>query len=344
MNYKIDVTEEEILEAIDKVVKKTMTMDMTWNWHCGVAYYGIAKAWEVTGKGEYMDMVQKVVDEYIELGLPKLNVNACAMGHVLISLYEYTKDEKYWNIALEKMNYLRNDALRFGDNVFQHTVSDKNDFPGQAWADTLFMAGYFLLRMGRKLNDEEIIKDALNQYYWHIQYLQDEKSSLFFHGYNDMDKSHMSGVHWGRANAWAAYTMAEARYLVNYLYPEFMEIDCSLRDQLSALKRIQTENGLWRTVLDDGISYEEVSASAGIGAAMTLYGNPLFTKSINAALKGLLANIDEDGKVMNVSGGTAVMNTVEDYRNIPKKYIQGYGQGLALAFLAALLRKEVVHD
>ena len=42
-----------------------------------------------------------------------------------------------------------------------------------------------------------------------------------------------------------------------YLYPQCMEIECSLRDQLAALKFLQSENGLWRTILNDKTSYEE---------------------------------------------------------------------------------------
>ena len=108
-------------------------------------------------------------------------------------------------------------------------------------------------------------------------------------------------------------------------------------EQLAALKVYQTENGLWRTVVDDPESYEEISASAGIAAAMLTRGNPLHSKYINKAIKGLLANVSEDGKVMNVSGGTAVMRDKEGYRGIPKAYIQGWGQGLALSFFATLL-------
>ena len=56
-----------------------------------------------------------------------------------------------------------------------------------------------------------------------------------------------------------------------------------------------------------------------------------------STIKGLLENVSEDGKVMNVSGGTAVMRDKEGYRGIPKAYIQGWGQGLALAFFSTLL-------
>ncbi|MCX7657879.1 MAG: glycoside hydrolase 105 family protein, partial [Oscillospiraceae bacterium] len=46
-------------------------------------------------------------------------------------------------------------------------------------------------------------------------------------------------------------------------------------------------------------------------------------------------NIADDGRVLNVSAGTAVMKTREDYRSVPKTWTQGWGQGLALAFLSA---------
>ena len=36
---KISFDKDEILSAIDRVAKKTMTMDLTWDWPCGVAYY-----------------------------------------------------------------------------------------------------------------------------------------------------------------------------------------------------------------------------------------------------------------------------------------------------------------
>ena len=336
---KINFDRQHLLDVLDSVSTKTMTMDLTWDWPCGVAYYGITKAYEATGKQEYIDWLAGWTDEYIALGLPGWNVNACAMGHMLITLYEVTGQEKYWDIVMEKVDYLRTRALRFGDSVLQHTVSSKNDFPEQCWADTLFMAAYFLLRVGVKLKDEDIINDALKQYYWHIKYLQEPASGLWFHGYSNVQKSHMSGIHWGRANAWGAYTMSGVKKLLSdwYLYPACMDIECSLRDQLASVKLLQTENGLWRTVLDDPQSYEEVSASCGIAAAMINNGNPLHTKYVQKALSGVLDNITEDGRVLNVSGGTAVMKDLEGYRNVPRSWTQGWGQGLALAFLAALL-------
>ena len=164
---KVSFDNEEILSAIDRVAKKTMTMDLTWDWPCGVAYYGLAEAYKATGKTEYMEFLKNWVDEYIEMGLPSWNVNTCAMGHCLITLYEYTGDKKYWDLVMSKIDYLRNDALRFGDHVLQHTVSSNNDFPEQCWADTLFMAAFLMLRVGSKLrmlNPDDPKDGALMEY------------------------------------------------------------------------------------------------------------------------------------------------------------------------------------
>ncbi|MBQ9119586.1 MAG: glycoside hydrolase family 88 protein [Lachnospiraceae bacterium] len=336
----LDFDKKEIEQVIDKIVKKTMNMDLTWDWPCGVAYYGISEAYEKTKKEEYLTLLKDRVDELIDLGLPKVwTVNACAMGHCLLSLYNATGEQKYMDILMTKIAYIRNDALRFGDNVLQHTVSANNDFPEQAWADTLFMAAFLLLRVGVKLKDKDMIDDALNQWYWHIKYLQNPGNGFYYHGYNNITGDHMSGIYWARANAWAAYTMSKVGGILPecYLYPKYMDVAGSLNEQLAVLKTVQTENGLWRTVLDDPEAYEEISASAGIAAAMLERGNPLHTKYLNKSIKGLLANVSEDGKVMNVSGGTAVMNDKESYRAISKDWIQGWGQGLALAFFSTLL-------
>lgn len=333
----LEYDKKQIEELIDRIVERTMRMDMTWEWPCGVAYYGISKAYEATGNKEYLNVMKERVDKLIELGLPKeWTVNACAMGHCLLTIYEATGDEAYLDILKSKIEYLKNDAIRFGKHVLQHTVSANNDFPEQCWADTLFMAALLMLRAGVAFDDKELINDALNNYYWHIQYLQNEDTGLWYHGWDNIAGNHMSGFYWGRANCWASYTMSQVGRLLPeaYLYPEFLEIVGSLNEQLSSLKLLQTENGLWRTILDDEDSYEEVSASCGIAAAMIEKGNPLYTEYINRSIKGIIGNVSADGRVMNVSGGTAVMKDREGYRNISKKWIQGWGQGMALVFLA----------
>ena len=73
---------------------------------------------------------------------------------------------------------------------------------------------------------------------------------------------------------------------------------------------------------------------------MVLKKNPLHIRYVNRFIQGIGEEISPDGRVLHVSGGTAVMKDREGYRNISRDWIQGWGQGLALAFFAALLEAD----
>ena len=117
---KLHYDEAKITDAMDRILERTKRMDLSWDWPCGVAYYGLAEAYEATKNKAYLDFLKERVDELMELGLPVLTVNTCAMGHCLITLYEATGEEKYMDIIRLKIQYLTEEALRFGDHVLQH--------------------------------------------------------------------------------------------------------------------------------------------------------------------------------------------------------------------------------
>ncbi len=331
--------ESSILDAIDAVVKKTFQMDFNWDWPGGVAFYGVAEAYEVTGKEEYLNLLKDWMDERLEDGLPKLSVNGVSMGHALLSLYAGTNDQRYLDTAIQLAEYLRNDAERFGDGILQHTVNSTTYvFHEQAWVDTMMMAGLFLLRIGKLTDNKEYFDDGLKQFHGHEELLQDPVTDLYYHGWDNIAKNHMSSIYWGRGNGWAALTMARALELIEVTHPSFMVIDGSLRDQLSALARLQDEeSGLWHTVLTDSTSYLEVSGSCGIAAALLSRGS-LYNKYTQKSITSILEHITEDGKVLNVSAGTAVMDDADGYKAVPFKRIHGWGQGLALVYLSQLIK------
>ncbi|MGO4544801.1 glycoside hydrolase family 88 protein [Paenibacillus sp. 2TAB23] len=334
---QLQFDENHIREVIDRVVERTFRMDFSWDWPGGVAFYGVAEAYEATGNKRYRTLLQAWVDEKLEDGLPKLSVNGVSIGHALISLYKATDNEKYLEVAIQMAEYLKNDAVRFADGVFQHTVnSESYNFPEQAWVDTMMMAGYFLVRMGHLLDRADYLEDGLKQYHGHEHFLQDPVSNLYYHGWDHIAQNHMSSIFWARGNSWAALTMAKALPHIAVQHPSFMIIEGSMRDQLSTLVRLQAENGLWHTVLNDETSYHETSGSAGIATGLFAFGT-LYNKYIQRSIEGILSQITEDGSVMNVSAGTAVMNDQQGYRDVAHKRVQGWGQGLTLAFLAELL-------
>lgn len=331
--------EQIIRETIDRVVERTFQMDFNWDWPGGVAFYGVTEAYEATGNSAYLERLQAWVDEQLEDGLPQLTINAVSVGHSLLTLAQATGEARYMDVALEMAEFLRKDAVRFADGIFQHTVnSAAYQFPQQAWVDTMFMAGYFLVRIGAAAGRDDYLEDGLKQYHGHEQLLQHPVTNLYYHGWDHIGQNHMSAIYWARGNSWAALTMARALAVVPVTHPSFMIIEGSLRDQLSALVRLQDESGLWHTVLDDPDSYLETSGSAGIAAAL-LGSGKMYNKYVSKAIVGILPRIGADGSVGGVSAGTAVMNDAEGYRGVPNKRVQGWGQGLALVFLASLLNR-----
>lgn len=199
------------------------------------------------------------------------------------------------------------------------------------------MAGYFLLRIGILLEREDYFEDGLRQYHCHENHLQDPVTNLYYHGWDHIAGNHMSGVFWARGNAWAALTMARALELVPVTPPSFMIIEGSLRDQLSSLVHLQDESGLWHTITTDPESPLETSGCAGIAAALLTKGR-IYNKFTQKSIDGMLVKIPEDGTVTGVSTGTAVMKDTAGYKGVPDKRIQGWGQGLTLAFLSEVLK------
>lgn len=331
------VDEQHIQALIKRVVDRTFQMDFSWDWPGGVAFYGVCEAYRATGNIEYLEPLKAWVDENMEDGLPKLSVNGVSIGHSLLTLYEVYKEEQYINTAQEMAEFLTHEAVRFGDGVFQHTVnSETYNFPEQAWVDTMFMAGYFLLRIGVLLNREDYFEDGLRQYHGHENCLQDPITNLYYHGWDNISGNHMSGVFWARGNAWAALTMARALELIPVTHPSFMIIEGSLRDQLSSLVRLQDESGLWHTITTDPESPLETSGSAGIAAALLTKGR-IYNKYTQKAIHGIISKITDEGTVTGVSAGTAVMKDSAGYKAVPDKRIQGWGQGLTLTFLSEVL-------
>jgi len=61
--------------------------------------------------------------------------------------------------------------------------------------------------------------------------------------------------------------------------------------------------------------------------------------TVERALEGVLQNVDADGAVTSVSGGTPIMNTIEDYNRL-SRYPTLYGQGLTLMLLTEYLQQK----
>ena len=186
------------------------------------------------------------------------------------------------------------------------------------WIDTLFMTVLFLNKMGQKYNRQDWINESIHQVLMHIKYLCDNKTGLFYHGWTFNEMNNFGGVKEIIIDAYKAQT--------------------------AALKKLQSKSGLWHTVLTDSSSYEEVSGSAAITAGI-LKGirmgilDDSYIDVADKAINAILKNIDSDGTVLNVSGGTGMGYDAEHYKNILIAPM-AYGQSLTILALVEALQND----
>lgn len=213
-------------------------------------------------------------------------------------------------------------------------------WPGGVWADTVFMAGSFLLHAGRLLDRDDLVTEAVRQWIAHAEVLQHPGNGLFAHG-----SHHGETVwsFWGRANAWIALAGVELVEL-EASRPGVDEIRDRLRLQLHSLTERQPEHGVWDVLVDgqpENRGILETSAAAGIGAAMLrtsacVPDDAVLRNAGSLAIRGALAYLDA-GMLTRVSAGTVLQLVPFGYSVIRDDRPQLWGQGLALHALAAAL-------
>lgn len=323
-----------------------------WDWPQGVGLYGLLKVMKAKGNNEYEVFLKKWFKENIKEGLPSKNINTTTPLLTLALLNEKLKDKEFEALCLTWADWLMECLPRTKEGGFQHVTSANGDRQGvrlnenEMWIDTIFMTVLFLNKMGQTYNRQDWIDESIHQVLMHIKYLYDKKSGLFYHGWTFNERNNFGEVFWCRGNSW--FTVGILEYLDFFQGTLNAGVKQLILDtykaQVSKLKALQDQSGLWHTVLDDSTSYVEVSGSAAIAAGI-LKGIRLgilddsYLECTNKAIAGILANIAADGTVLNVSGGTGMGYDKEHYKNILIAPM-AYGQSLTILALSEALSQD----
>ena len=321
-----------------------------WDWPQGVGLYGLYMLQEHTGRS-FLDFFESWFQNNIKRGLPSRNINTTAPYLTLLQIMDRLPEkELYEAMCIKQAEWLMNELPKTKDNGFQHVTSgigDRNGVilnEGQLWADTLFMAVLFLQQMGNRYNRKEWKDEALHQVLIHIKYLYDKNSGLLYHGYSFLRNDNFGGIFWCRGNSW--FTLGILDYVDMFKGTLNAGVKTIIVDtykaQVRKLKELQSKSGLWHTVLTDPDSYEEVSGSAAIVAGILkgIKMGILDDSYLECAWKGvqaILKNIDKDGTVLNVSGGTGMGYDADHYKNILIAPM-AYGQSLTILALVEALQ------
>lgn len=336
------------LDSIEAALSsRTASMGVErWFWGEGVCLLAAWRAAAARG-AETPELVTAFTRRFITSPPILEHVNNLAPGAAVAELYRRAPEpaiKALLEACLEWYSHAP-EATRAPNGAFEH-------WPGGVWADTVYMAGEFLLRLGNILDRQDLVQEAVDQWLSHAELLQDTNTGLFVHGTNSGSRI---DCFWGRANAWTALAGADLLALGGAA-ERLGEVRERLDRQLHTLARLQPEHGVWDVLVDGQVEVRgvlETSAAAGIGAAMlradalTATTDAGLTRTPDQAaprtplreageraVLGALAYIQE-GTLTRVSAGTVLQLIPFGYSVIRDDRIQPWGQGLALEAIAA---------
>lgn len=285
---------------------------------------------KATGNEVMLDQLvaryEALLDDDSELISRRPHVDLNVIGIVPLQIAMLTKDPRY----------LRQ-GLTFADSQWESPLEDGLTRQTRWWIDDLYMVGMLQIQAYRATGEQKYANRAALQLAAYLPKLQQE-NGLFYH-------SPDVPIYWGRGNGWVAVAMAE----VLSSLPE----DHALRTELlnryvammESLLEYQSENGMWRQVVDYEFSWAESSCTAMFAYAMAsgidhgLLDRDRFQPAVNKAWTALAAHIDREGNVREICVGTGKKNDLEYYLKRPRVDGDFHGQAPVL-WLATELQKD----
>lgn len=313
-----------------------------WEWTQGVGLFGFWRYFEYTKDAKYLDILLRYYDRQLEIGFPAKNVNTTTPMLAMSYVAEYTGNKEYKRICDEWAEWILNHLPRTKEGGFQHLTSDTlND--QELWDDTLFMTVLFLANMGRINNRQDFIEEAKYQFMIHTKYLADKSTGLWFHGFTFNDRHNFAKALWGRGNCWITAAIPEFLDMIECDGATKKFLEEALRAQIEALAKYQDETGMWHTLVDDATSYVEASATSGFAygilrAVEMGIVDEKYKECAQKALEPILSCITEEGKVNQVSYGTAMGRESKDFYKCIEIKSMPYGQALAILFLIEAMK------
>lgn len=308
-----------------------------WDWEAGVAIAGLMHAYEATGDETILRDVAEWTETRWAAGVTLTHANHATPAWGVLMLYEHRPDPRYMALVERSVQFLMNRAPRV-HGALAH-------YDDQLWDDTLIVSVPLLARYGARHGCPACLDQAVDEVLAHARRLQDPASGIVFHGWDASNfrtgrNAHMSAAFWARGNGWVALATAELLRFLPPDHPGRPEVLRVLGRQLFGLARLQHPSGRWHTVVNRQDFYLESSGSAAIAATMIRaagagWVEEGFAGSGARGYGGVRAKIAPDGTLTEVSTGTGVAPSFDDYSRIPFDPINPYGQGLCLLMLTA---------
>jgi rhamnogalacturonyl hydrolase YesR len=177
-------------------------------------------------------------------------------------------DQTYFEAAQREYDFVVNVAPR----AWNGAISHRDDVP-DLWADFVYMAPPFLAYNAVALNNEDILRDAIQQCGLYRQILLDNNTEPY-HGLWE----HIKGVGtndpglWSTGNGWAAGGMARVYAVTTKWGPssqwtdELALLASYIKEILDGAMNVPTQSGLLYNYLNDTTWFGEISGTAMLSA------------------------------------------------------------------------------
>jgi unsaturated rhamnogalacturonyl hydrolase len=253
-----------------------------WDYTAGLFTLSLLKLNETVPNARYVDFTKKSIGSFITpdgniqgYKMEDYNIDNIAPGKTVLALWKLTKEERYKKCA----ELLRKQLVthpRTSEGGFWH----KQRYPYQMWLDGLFMGAPFYAEYTKLFNGPAADYDDITKQYKLIdKHLYDEKTGLFWHGWDEKREQEwanrttgLSSNFWGRAVGWYVMACVDVLDFLPKNHKDRPWIISHLKKVSDGIVKWQDPaSGLWWQVMDRGGdrgNYLEATASAMFVYAM----------------------------------------------------------------------------
>jgi len=246
----------------------------------GMVPMSYEKLAEITGDKKYQGIIKKNTGSYInkqgEIGRYKLsnyNIDNIAPGRNLLTLFQQTGKEKY-RIAAQTLRKQLSQQPKTEEGAFWH----KKKYTSQLWLDGVYMGLPFLTEYAvmfeKGQQQQHSFEEVVNEFILTRKYLRDEKTGLYYHGWDERkqqdwaDKNTgLSEEFWARGMGWLAMAVVDVLDALPAENNEQRQVLIDIAQEIAAdiIKVQDKKTGTWWQILDKPNeigNYRESSASA----------------------------------------------------------------------------------
>lgn len=265
------------------------------------------------------------------------HVDYSVFGSVPLELYIQTKEKRYLDMGLAIAD------KQWGPPEGPRVVKESQGYYDQGytwqtrlWIDDMFMITALQAQAFRATGDQKYIDRAAKEMVFYLDQLQ-RPNGLFYHA-PDVP------FYWGRGDGWMAVGMAELLRSLPKTNANYTRIMKGYTDMMTSLLKYQTEEGMWRQLIDKPESWPETSATGMFTFAMITgvkngwLDKEVYGKAARKAWLKLITYINENNDITEVCEGTNKKNDYQYYLDRQRNVGDLHGQAPILWCATALLR------